>query len=166
MEVYFTAGDPEGDDYGPGSYVYPRNLAFRPYEGLYDLLSFRVSGDGEHLFFDLQIKQVTNPWNAPEGFIHPVIHIYIDTKPGGKTTPFSEAFGVKLALAIWLGILFGGRGLGKQSAGLLNRRSNFDRHRFGRRLPAGPEHNPLNGTDGGGGAPSEKLALLCAGWGL
>src|SRR5690606_35285109 len=97
VEVYFTAVDPEGDDYGPGSYVYPRNLAFRPYEGLYDLLSFRVAGDGEHLFFDLQIKQVTNPWNAPEGFIHPVIHIYIDTKPGGKTTPVSEAFGVKLA---------------------------------------------------------------------
>ncbi len=97
VEVYFAAVDPEGDDYGPGSYVYPRNLAFRPYEGLYDLLSFRVSGDGEQLFFDVQIKQVTNPWNAPEGFIHPVIHIYVDTKPGGRTTPLSEALGVKMA---------------------------------------------------------------------
>ncbi|NLC52598.1 MAG: hypothetical protein GX770_01335 [Firmicutes bacterium] len=97
VEVYFAAVDPEGDDYGPGSYVYPRNLAFRPYEGLYDLLWFQVSGDGEQLFFDLQIKEVTNPWNAPEGFIHPVINIYIDTKAGGRTTPLSEALGVKMA---------------------------------------------------------------------
>ncbi|MBA2133150.1 glucodextranase DOMON-like domain-containing protein [Capillibacterium thermochitinicola] len=97
VEVYFEAVDPAGDDYGPGSYIYPRNLAFRPYEGLYDLLWFRVAGDGEQLFFDLRIKQVTNPWNAPEGFIHPVIHIYLDTRPGGRTAPLSEALGVKMA---------------------------------------------------------------------
>ncbi|NLM36773.1 MAG: hypothetical protein GX202_01440 [Firmicutes bacterium] len=96
-EVYFEAVDPAGDDYGPGSYIYPRNLAFRPYEGLYDLLWFRVAGDGQQLFFDLRIKEVTNPWNAPEGFIHPVIHIYLDTRPGGRTAPLSEALGVKLA---------------------------------------------------------------------
>ena len=52
--VYFEATDPEGDDYGPGSYLYPQNLAFKPYEGLYDLLKFRVSGDEQNLYFDLQ----------------------------------------------------------------------------------------------------------------
>ncbi|HHT48980.1 MAG TPA: hypothetical protein GXZ98_06780 [Firmicutes bacterium] len=95
--VYFEATDPEGDDYGPGSYIYPRNLAFRPYEGLYDLLRFSVSGSEEELFFDLQIKQITNPWNAPEGFIHPVIHVYIDLAPGGRTQPLTEEMGVRLA---------------------------------------------------------------------
>ncbi len=97
VEVYFEASDPEGDDYGPGDYIYPRNLAFRPYEGLYDLLKFRVSGAEESLFFDLWIKQISNPWNAPEGFIHPVIHIYIDTAAGGRTEPISEALGIRMA---------------------------------------------------------------------
>jgi len=96
IKVFFEAVDPEGDDYGPGSYLYPQNLAFRPYEGLYDLLAFRVSAAGEDLFFDLRIKHVTNPWNAPEGFIHPVINIYIDTKPGGRITPLNDALGVRM----------------------------------------------------------------------
>lgn len=94
LVVYFEAIDPEGDDYGPGSYLYPQNLAFKPYEGLFDLLKFRVSGHEHNLFFDLQIKRISNPWNAPEGFIHPVIHIYIDTAKGGKTEPLYEALGV------------------------------------------------------------------------
>jgi carbohydrate-binding DOMON domain-containing protein len=97
VEVYFEASDPEGDDYGPGGYIYPRNLAFRPYKGLYDLLKFRVSGYEENLFFDLWIKEISNPWNAPEGFIHPVINIYIDTASGGRTEPLSEAMGVRMA---------------------------------------------------------------------
>jgi carbohydrate-binding DOMON domain-containing protein len=97
IAIYFEASDPEGDDFGPGGYVYPRNLAFRPYEGLYDLLKFRVSGNKEKLFFDLWIKEISNPWNAPEGFIHPVINIYIDTVPGGRTEPLSEAMGVRMA---------------------------------------------------------------------
>ncbi|HEY8391420.1 MAG TPA: glucodextranase DOMON-like domain-containing protein [Capillibacterium sp.] len=94
--VYFEAADPAGDDYGPGGYIYPQNFAFRPYEGLYDLLRFRVSGNDEALFFDLQIKEITNPWNAPEGFIHPVIHIYLDLAPGGRTEPLYEEMGVRM----------------------------------------------------------------------
>ncbi len=92
--VYFEATDPEGDDYGPGSYLYPQNIAFQPYEGLFDLLKFRVSGDEQNLYFDLQIKRISNPWNAPEGFIHPVIHIYLDTARGGKTEPLYAELGV------------------------------------------------------------------------
>ncbi|NLZ44932.1 MAG: hypothetical protein GX894_08750, partial [Clostridia bacterium] len=42
ITVHFYAGDPEGDDYGPGSYIYPSDPAFAPYEGLFDLLAFRV----------------------------------------------------------------------------------------------------------------------------
>ena len=50
VEVYFAAVDPGGGRLRAGKLCPPRNLAFRPYEGLYDLLSFRVSGDGEQLF--------------------------------------------------------------------------------------------------------------------
>ena len=92
--VYFETKDPEGDDYGPGSYIYPRNLAFKPYNGLLDLLFFRVSGQAQNIFFDINFKKISNPWNAPEGFIHPVIHIYLDTAKGGRTEPLNEALGV------------------------------------------------------------------------
>ncbi len=95
--TYFEASDPEGDDYGPGSYIYPRNLAFKPYEGLFDLLNFRVSGNDEFIFFDLKVKNITNPWSAPEGFIHPVIHVYIDTDEGGRIKPLNEALGVEFS---------------------------------------------------------------------
>ncbi len=95
--IYFEAEDPEGDDYGPGSYIYPRNLAFKPYEGLFDLLNFCVSGNDDFIFFNIKIKSITNPWSAPEGFIHPVIHIYIDKAEGGKTKPLNEALGVEFS---------------------------------------------------------------------
>lgn len=92
IAVHFYAEDPEGDDYGPGSYVYPGDPAFTPYEGLFDLLAFRVWSDrqGEEVYFDVKIKNVTNPWVAPEGFIHPVIHIYIVTGKGANSEPVNE----------------------------------------------------------------------------
>ncbi|HEY8343892.1 MAG TPA: glucodextranase DOMON-like domain-containing protein [Bacillota bacterium] len=86
--VFFEAVDPEGDDYGPGTYVYPRNKAFQPYKGLFDLLSFKVlKAEQETIYFDVTIHTVTNPWAAPEGFIHPVIHIYISTGKNGSVKP-------------------------------------------------------------------------------
>ena len=92
VTVHFYAEDPEGDDYGPGSYIYPSDPAFAPYEGLFDLLAFRVWSDrrGEEIYFDVKIKNVTNPWVAPEGFIHPVIHIYIATGNGTNSEPVNE----------------------------------------------------------------------------
>jgi hypothetical protein len=92
MTVHFYAEDPEGDDYGPGSYIYPNDPAFAPYEGLFDLLAFRVWSDrqGEEVYFDVKIKNVTNPWVAPEGFIHPVIHIYIVTGKGTNGEPVND----------------------------------------------------------------------------
>lgn len=95
--VYFEAKDPEGDDYGPGTYVYPRNKAFEPYEGLFDILHFKVSGKGKEVYFDTKIKTVTNPWVAPEGFIHPVIHIYIATGRAGYTKPLGKGPSVEFS---------------------------------------------------------------------
>ena len=55
-------------------------------------MAFRVWSDrrGEEIYFDVKIKNVTNPWVAPEGFIHPVIHIYIATGNGTNSEPVNE----------------------------------------------------------------------------
>ncbi|NLS44762.1 MAG: hypothetical protein GX969_03365 [Firmicutes bacterium] len=80
----FEMKDPEGDDYGPGTYVYPTHKTFLP--GLFDLTYFRVSHDVEYVYFDLTFREITNPWNAPEGFSHQLINIYIDTTKGAGRT--------------------------------------------------------------------------------
>ena len=82
----FHMNDPVGDDRGPGGYRYPSHHTFVP--GLFDLTSFAVRTDGEHVHFDLTFGAVVNPWDAPEGFYHQLIDIYIDTTPGeGRTEP-------------------------------------------------------------------------------
>jgi len=82
--VVLEMDDPVGDDYGPGTYVYPTHKAFVP--GLFDLTHFKVSHDAEYVYFDATFREVTNPWNAPEGFSHQLINIYIDTTPGAGRT--------------------------------------------------------------------------------
>lgn len=85
----FEMKDPIGDDYGPGTYTYPTHKAFLP--GLFDLTHFHVSYDVEYVYFDATFGEVTNPWNAPEGFSHQLINIYIDTTKGmGRTDTLQE----------------------------------------------------------------------------
>ncbi len=82
--VAFEMKDPTGDDYGPGTYTYPTHKAFLP--GLFDLTNFRVSHDVEYVYFDVTFQEITNSWNAPEGFSHQLINIFIDTtKNMGRT---------------------------------------------------------------------------------
>lgn len=84
--VVFQMKDPSGDDNGPGGYVYPTHDTFVP--GLLDLTAFAVGTGGGHVYFDLTFRAVNNPWDAPEGFYHQLIDIYIDTTPGeGRTEP-------------------------------------------------------------------------------
>ncbi len=85
--VVLDLDDPVGDDYGPGTYVYPSHKSFVP--GLFDLVHFRVSYDPEYVYFDASFREVTNPWNAPEGFSHQLLNIYIDSVKGaGRTDTF------------------------------------------------------------------------------
>jgi carbohydrate-binding DOMON domain-containing protein len=80
---YFEMTDPVGDDYGYGSYQYPTNIAFKPYQGLFDLTRFKVWAENpDEIYFDTSFKTVTNPWAAPEGYIHQNLRIFIDTRPG------------------------------------------------------------------------------------
>jgi carbohydrate-binding DOMON domain-containing protein len=81
--TYFEMADPVGDDYGYGAYQYPTNIAFKPYHGLFDLTRFKIwAGTPDELYFDTSFGVITNPWAAPEGFVHQNLRIFIDTRPG------------------------------------------------------------------------------------
>jgi len=97
QEVYFSMADPTGDEYGYGTYQYPSNIAFQPYQGLFDITQFQVkAGRGGAVCFDTTFRIVTNPWAAPEGFIHQNLRIFIDTTPGhGETTPAERGASVR-----------------------------------------------------------------------
>jgi carbohydrate-binding DOMON domain-containing protein len=108
--VFFEMEDPVGDDYGYGTYQYPSNIAFEPYQGLFDLTHFKVwsEKDGD-LYFDTRFVKITNPWMAPEGYIHQNVRIYIDSNPNsGCTAPvkrgsnivFDPKFGWETCLKI------------------------------------------------------------------
>lgn len=81
-EVYFEMKDPLGDEHGYGAYRYPSNVAFQPYQGLFDITEFKVWGEKPGLiYFDTTFVKVTNPWIAPEGFIHQNLRIMVDSIP-------------------------------------------------------------------------------------
>jgi carbohydrate-binding DOMON domain-containing protein len=91
--VYFEMKDPAGDEHGYGSYHYPSNIAFKPYQGLFDITEFKVlPGDkGADLkepmvYFDTRFAKVTNPWVAPEGFIHQNLRIFVNKQQGQGLT--------------------------------------------------------------------------------
>ena len=76
--------DPEGDDFGPGSYTYPKDGVFKA--GDFDLTAFEVSSDGANLYFTFTLKApITNGWNSPAGFSVQTFDVYIDKDPGSGT---------------------------------------------------------------------------------
>ncbi|MGC8875668.1 glucodextranase DOMON-like domain-containing protein [Thermus sp.] len=87
--------DPEGDEHGPGTYTYPKDQAFAPFKGLFDLLEMRVLDSGATWTFVFAFKEMTNPWGAPAGFSHQLLNVYLDFKEGGRTDPFAK--GAKVA---------------------------------------------------------------------
>ena len=89
-QVMFEMQDPAGDDYGPGMYTYPTNIAFSPGRGHYDLINFKVFQDDDYVFFDFEFTLLDNTWQADEGFSHQLIDLYIDTgEEGGRTDAFN-----------------------------------------------------------------------------
>jgi len=77
----WEADDPVGDDDGPGTYTYPTNPAFSPFSGIFDLTHFKVLHDPENVCFEITMARIANTWNAPEGFSHQLINVYVDTTP-------------------------------------------------------------------------------------
>lgn len=68
--------DPVGDDYGPGTYTYPANPAFKP--GSFDIREFSVTEGAEYVILQIRLGLVENPWNSPSGLSLQIIDIYID----------------------------------------------------------------------------------------
>ncbi len=76
--------DPEGDDHGPGSYVYPLDAVFQP--KVFDLKRFTVGEDERDLVFTFTFYgPVPNPWNSPINLSLQTLDIYIDIDPGAGT---------------------------------------------------------------------------------
>lgn len=91
----FAMNDPEGDDYGPGSYEYPFDSVFDPKKGHFDLQRFSLTAYRNNYYFDMVFPLVTNPWGAAEGFSHTIIQIYIADDPdSGRIETFREGANV------------------------------------------------------------------------
>ena len=82
--------DPIGDDYGPGTYVYPDDAVFK--ESVFDAHSFTVGYDAENLVLTFGfVGPVENPWGSPNSLSLQTLDVYIDTDP-------SEAGGARMLL--------------------------------------------------------------------
>ncbi|MFP4346469.1 MAG: glucodextranase DOMON-like domain-containing protein [Anaerolineales bacterium] len=69
--------DPEGDDFGPGTYTYPQDAVFQP--GAFDARSFSVGYDENNVVFRLTLAgPLENVWDSPNGLSIQTVDIYID----------------------------------------------------------------------------------------
>ncbi|MEW5825978.1 MAG: glucodextranase DOMON-like domain-containing protein [Candidatus Bipolaricaulota bacterium] len=91
-----SVDDPRGDDYGPGSYVYPLNSVF-DVEGLFDLVRYSVYDAGTSWQFAYDFAALPNPWNGPQGFSHPLLYLYFDVADGGLTDSHPEGEAARVA---------------------------------------------------------------------
>lgn len=82
--------DPRGDDFGPGTYVYPLNKVFSEAPGLFDLIRYAVYDADNAWQLSFDFPALPNPWNGPHGFSHPIIFVYLDVAPGGRTDVHEE----------------------------------------------------------------------------
>jgi alpha-amylase/alpha-mannosidase (GH57 family) len=88
--------DPEGDDKGPGTYVYPTADVFKP--GVFDLLGFRVLDRGSKIVIEVFVRDLGgNPWNGPNGFCLQYVQIYIRTTLNLPTR--NDTYGLNVYLA-------------------------------------------------------------------
>jgi|GEM_PF-127513 len=77
--------DIEGDDHGPGTYVYAKNKVF--VEDHLDLLKFKMIEGDNKWTLEFYFKELGgNPWNGPNGFSLQIIEVYFDFKEGGNSS--------------------------------------------------------------------------------
>lgn len=94
-KVIFEMKDARGDDYGTGTYIYPYHEQFSNYQGLFDLNYFKVIKRDNKYQFYFKFNEITNPWQAPYGFSHQLIQVYIDNAAGGSNETFKQGANVK-----------------------------------------------------------------------
>lgn len=82
-EVFLTVNDPTGDDFGPGTYMYPTDTVYQ--DGVFDITQFQVAQDEDNLVFRFDLAgPLTNPWDSPNGVALQTLDVYIDTGEGGN----------------------------------------------------------------------------------
>ncbi|MBI4810701.1 MAG: hypothetical protein HY800_04530, partial [Ignavibacteriales bacterium] len=82
-KILYDVSDPEGDDKGTGTYIYPQNPNLKP--GSLDITHFTVLSDDKNIYFKLQFKNLSNPgWHPEYGFqlTYAAIAIEKDKKDG------------------------------------------------------------------------------------
>jgi glucan 1,4-alpha-glucosidase len=76
--------DPQGDDNGPGSYVYPTDGAFNP--GSFDLTNFDVYRDGDNVRMVTRLAgAINNPWGG-NGMSTQRLNIYVHDAANTSST--------------------------------------------------------------------------------
>lgn len=106
-EVILDVEDPEKDDHGPGSYVYPTDPVFLPQ--VFDLKRFQVGVEGDDMVFRFEFHgPIPNPWGSPNGLALQTIDVYVDRDPGkgtgarlllpGRNAALQRDFGWEIAL--------------------------------------------------------------------
>ncbi len=87
--------DPEGDDNGPGTYVYPTNAVFSP--GVFDVTRFAVHDDGTQVNFVVTLRgEVTNPWGGNQIALQR-FNVYVRGDAAGGTVPALPGTNARLA---------------------------------------------------------------------
>lgn len=79
--------DPEGDEHGPGTYTYPKDNAFAPFQGLFDLLEMRILDSGATWTFVFSFKEMTNPWGPRRASATSSSTSTWTSRTGGAPTP-------------------------------------------------------------------------------
>jgi glycogen debranching enzyme len=80
-QVIYDVSDPEGDDNGGGSYVYPQTPYLKP--GSLDITHCTISADANNMYFNLRFRNLSNPgWHPEYGFQLTYVAIVIDKNDG------------------------------------------------------------------------------------
>ncbi|MFN2135747.1 MAG: glucodextranase DOMON-like domain-containing protein [Candidatus Promineifilaceae bacterium] len=82
-ELVLEVADPEGDDHGPGTYIYPTDSIFS--SGNFDLTDFQVGSTESDIVFKFTLHgPVENVWDSPNGLSLQTLDVYIDTDGDGQ----------------------------------------------------------------------------------
>ena len=85
-----NVSDPSGDDYGPGTYVYPTNSVFVP--GAFDLTNLQVSETGTDVYIQVKIRDLVNTFGSDFGAQLLDVYVRDPTATSGFSTaaPFTS----------------------------------------------------------------------------
>jgi hypothetical protein len=85
--VIFEANDPDGDDHGPGNFVYPTEPVF--HDGAFDIQQFQVLDTPDTLTFRLRVRDLTPTFGSPLGA--QLVDVYVHD-PGATATSTEASF--------------------------------------------------------------------------